>query len=187
MRIRWWLVIATVALASGCTIQVNQPQPSPTASRTSPAAGVTLTGQEVAGHPFGSFVGEVEPALRAGLGEPTDVTENTGCPLDPAWTRTMRWQGLSVVFEGDTQRRTDQTALTDWQVRIDQGVPSGVVLGDDVSPTASFAELVADHPGASVTQRLGWHVLELPGGITYLSENSTTPTVIWGGPVQWCE
>lgn len=186
-NMRWPLAALTAAaLASACTIQVNSRQPSPT-TPTTPTAEVVLTGQGAGGSSFGTPVADVEPALRAMLGEPSDVIEGTGCPLDPTWTRSVRWQGLTVVFEGDTEQRTDETELTSWQLRPGGGLPSGVSLGEGLSSTATFGELTAQFPGSEVTEQLGWSVLELPIGVTYLGENATTPSVIHGGPLQWCE
>lgn len=183
-----WLALGVgmASLVCACTAQTPTPEPSATTSQPTPTE-VVLSGQGAAGYAFGSQVSDVEPTLRGSLGDPSQVTENTGCPLNPIWTTTMRWQGLTVTFEGDTATRTSQTTLSTWQLRPDQGVPVSVTLADDLPLAPTFAELTTQHPGTSLTQQLGWYLVELPEGVTYLGQNRTSPSDIQGGPLQWCE
>lgn len=176
--------VGLAAMVGGCT---STPTPQPSPSPPSPTeTEVVLSGDGVAGQPFGTAVSTVEPALTGPLGSPA-VTESTGCPMNPKWTRMLRWQGLTVTFEAATATRTDQTELTMWQLRPDEGVPAGVTLSDDLPLTPTFSELTADNPGTKVDRQLGWYLLELPEGVTYLGEDASRPTTIWGGPLQWCE
>lgn len=181
--------VGIIALLCACAIQIPAPQPSPpqpSPSHSTPSQ-VVLSGQGAAGHAFGAPVATVEASLRDALGEPSQVTENTGCPLNPIWTRTVRWQGLSVSFQGKTERRTDATTLSTWQLRNDQGVPSNVALADGLPVTTTFAQLIAAHPGTELTEQLGWYLAEPVPGITYMGSSRTEPEMINGGPLQWCE
>lgn len=189
MRIvtKWLPVSVGIAcLACACTSLGPTPEPSATTPQTTPTE-VVLSGQGAAGYPFGSEAGDVEPTLRSSLGAPSQVIENAGCPLNPIWTKMMRWQGLTVTFEGDTATRTSRTGLSSWQLRPDQGVPVGVTLADDLPLTPTFAELTAQHPSTSLKQQLGWYLMELPEGITYIGEDRASPSTIQGGPLRWCE
>lgn len=161
---------------------------SPTASgAVSPtAATLELSAQGVGGYGFGSDVAIVQPVLQQRLGQP-QVTENTGCQMDPRWTRSLSWQGLTVTFEADAAERTDDLAMTQWRVRPRDGVPAGVTLADGTSFDATFADLKAAHPDVELTQQLGWYVFELPEGVTWLGEDDVRPFEAWGGTVRWCE
>ncbi len=190
MRIGMTLAVGVgiASLACACTSATPTPAPSASTSTSQPVpAEVVLSGQGAAGHAFGSEAGDVEPTLRDSLGDPSQVTENAGCPLNPIWTKLMRWQGLTITFEGDTAARTSQTKLSSWQLRPDQGVPVGVTLADDLPLTPTFAELTTQHPDANLEQQLGWYVMELPEGVSYIGEDRTSPSTIQGGPLRWCE
>lgn len=186
--IRLALAAVTTGLLCACVIQLPQPTPTPTPPTPSPTAtAVVLSGQGVAGSPFGTAVADVESTLRSALGAPTQVTENTGCPLNPLWTKVLRWEGLTVTFQAESELRTEATALTMWQLRPPDGVPSGAELADNMPLTPTFDELTTAYPGTKVTEQLGWYLAEPTNGITYLGENATSPSVIQGGPLQWCE
>ncbi|MGB2978032.1 MAG: hypothetical protein WBB78_05860 [Propionicimonas sp.] len=211
MRRTLWAALCGVALlASGCGLLPSLPAlPSPsagvTAGQTSPPSGsapsassratptptqtlgVVLSGDGVAGHDFGTKVGDVEPALRVRLGKPNQVMEDIGCPLNPLWTRTLRWQGLIVNFEATGAKKTKQTTLSTWTLRLSDGVPKGVTLAGGLPLHPTFAQLKASYPGAQLTEELGWFLMEPVDGIVYLGDNKTKPSEILSAPIHWCE
>ena len=184
---------ASTALASPTVSPTMTGSPvtqTPTPASPSPTptpAGVVLAGTGVAGYAFGSQASSVEPVLRSRLGKPGRVTEDTGCPMNQRWTRSLSWKGLFVSFEAATAKKTTKVKLTTWELRPTNGVPAGVTLAGNLPLTPTFAQLKAAFPGTKVTEELGWFFLKVPSGVTYIGESKTRPSAIHGGPIQWCE
>lgn len=182
------------------------PPPSSTSPVTTPALAtvppttsgpqalevVVLSGSSVDAYAMGAPVSAVQPALIEKLGEPTQTAENSGCEMNPTWTRTLMWNDLRVVFTAHQATKTASLTLTAWELREPFALPAKAVLVPPYTTDLTLDDLVKLYPGTTTSPfgSGGDTIADTGNGVFYFYPSAaagTKPALIAGGALLTCE
>lgn len=154
---------------------------------------VWLAPNKVSNFGFGTSYQSVEDKLRRLLGNPDNIYEGDGCPMNPIWSRNLRWGGLWVNFEAQQPTKTDKMYLSQWGIDGEGGVPDGVRTVDSIPLETTFKQLRRSNPGITIVDMFGTgsgpYLTELANGVYYIWPDAQGSTVdsVQSGPIRPCE